>query len=122
MSTFSLPHLLNGGGGVSSGSAGRHKAAQPQFASLNRFAPKPMTASRLSVDANGSAGGARARLAAPPSKQELLMARRKTLNRNGSIARNQFRGIKKQMLETQTEMLLHTMTVSLEAAAALVVS
>lgn len=128
MSTFSLPHLLSGGGGLS-----RNKVVNQKFASLNRFgsvaghnngsipsAPMMVTTSRASLSTaptsastmaglNGSIG----MVAGPASKYEMLLARRKTLNRNGSISHNQFRGIKKQMLESQTEMILHTMTVSL---------
>lgn len=37
--------------------------------------------------------------------------RRSSLNRNGSIKHNQFRGIKKDLLEKQTNMIIHSMTV-----------
>lgn len=118
MSTFSLPHLFNGGG--------RKKAANQKYDSLNRHgnsaggsAAPSTSASRASIAAvapsfSSMAAGGRSLMAGPPSKYEQLLARRKTLNRDGSIARNQFRGIQKQMLESQTEMILHTMTVRTE--------
>lgn len=46
------------------------------------------------------------RAVAPPR-----MNRRSSLNRNGSIKHNQFRGIKKDLLERQTNMIIHSMTV-----------
>lgn len=117
MSTFSLPHLFNGGG--------RKKAANQKYDSLNRHgngaaAAPSSSASRASIAAVApsfsgmAAAGGRSMIAGPPSKYEQLLARRKTLNRDGSIARNHFRGIQKQMLESQTEMILHTMTVRTE--------
>lgn len=122
MSTFSLPHLLNGGNG-------RKKAVNQKYDSLNRYgsssggvgggAALTTSASRASIAAatpsfSSMGTGGRNLIAGPPSKYEQLLARRKTINRDGSIARNQFRGIQKQMLESQTEMLLHTMTVRTE--------
>lgn len=47
-----------------------------------------------------------------PSKiDEVLQKRLQRLNRNGSIGNLQFRGIKKEFLETQTSLMAHTMTV-----------
>lgn len=39
------------------------------------------------------------------------MNRRSSLNRNGSIKHNQFRGIRKDLLEKQTNLIIHSMTV-----------
>lgn len=112
MSTFSLPRLLNGGGGAS-----RNPVVNQKYGSLNRYASTSMAAGGKS---NGSIRPALSTISfaeedgagAGGSGFVPVAAKRKTLNRNGSIARNQFRGIKKQMLETQTSMLIHSMTVS----------
>lgn len=47
----------------------------------------------------------------PPSKFDEVLQKRQRLNRNGSIGTLQFRGIKKEFLEKQTSMILHSMTV-----------
>lgn len=120
MSTFSLPRLLNGGSG---GGASRNPVVNQKYGSLNRYASTSMAAG--GGKSNGSIRPALSTISfaeedgagAGGSGFVPVAAKRKTLNRNGSIARNQFRGIKKQMLETQTSMLIHSMTVSVWRAA-----
>lgn len=111
MSTFSLPHLLNGGG-LSKNNVVNHK-----YSSLTRY---PASRSQVStplptIISNGTSnvGTGSGTASNSNNKVDILTAKRKTLNRNGSIVRNHFRGIKKQMLESQTNLLLHSMTVSL---------
>lgn len=82
MSTFSLPRLINGGG------LSKNNVVNSKFASLNNR-PRP-------VSENFS---------------DQFM-KRKPLNRNGSIVKNQFRGIRKDYLDTQTKLIIHSMTVS----------
>lgn len=82
MSTFSLPRLINGGG------LSKNKVVNSKFASLNNR--------QRPVSANYS---------------DQFM-KRKPLNRNGSIVKNQFRGIRKDYLDTQTKLIIHSMTVS----------
>lgn len=110
MSTFSLPRLLNGGG-FSKNNVVNHK-----YASLNRYPASQSQASTPlpTIISNGASNGGAGSVTASNSKVDILAAKRRTLNRNGSIVRNQFRGIKKQMLESQTNLLLHSMTVSLD--------
>lgn len=90
MSTYSLPRLLNGGG------LSKNNVVNNKYASLNRYPNGGIKGSAISVD------------------QNYPIPKRRTLNRNGSIVRNQFRGIKKQILESQTNLLIHSMTVSVK--------
>lgn len=112
MSTFSLPRLLNGGG-LSKNNVVNHK-----YASLNRYpASRSQAVTPLpTINSNGTSdvGTGSGTATSSNNKVDILAAKRRTLNRNGSIVRNQFRGIKKQMLESQTNLLLHSMTVSLD--------
>lgn len=39
------------------------------------------------------------------------MTRRKVLNRRGSLHRNQFKGVKKELIEKNAYHIIHTMTV-----------
>lgn len=39
------------------------------------------------------------------------MARKKILNRRGSLHHNQFKGVKKELIEKQASQIIHTMTV-----------
>lgn len=82
MSTFSLPRLINGGG------LSKNKVVNSKFASLNNR-PRPVS-----------------------EQYGDQFMKRKPLNRNGSIVRNQFRGIRKDYLDTQTKLIIHSMTVS----------
>lgn len=82
MSTFSLPRLINGGG------LSRNKVVNSKFASLNNR-QRPVSAN-----------------------YDDQFSKRMPLNRHGSIARNQFRGIRKEYLDTQTNLIIHSMTVS----------
>lgn len=43
---------------------------------------------------------------------KLTMKPQKAINRNGTIARNQFRGIRRDVLESQTQRIIRSMTVS----------
>lgn len=95
MSTYSLPRLINGGG------LSKNKVVNYKYASLNRYPTNGIGDSGPAINCNGNA-----------MKTELLLSKRRTLNRNGSIVHNQFRGIKKQMLESQTNLIIHSMTVS----------
>lgn len=84
MSTLSLPRFLNGS---------TNSIVNLKFMSLNRTSPQKR-------QFNG------------PSKFDYeLIRRKKTLNRNGSIARNYFRGVKKEFLEKQTDLICHALTV-----------
>lgn len=111
MSTFSLPRLLNGGG------FSKNNVINQKYASLNRYPASRSQASTPmpTIISNGSSnvGAGSGTASNSNNKVDILSAKRRTLNRNGSIVRNQFRGIKKQMLESQTNLLLHSMTVSL---------
>lgn len=131
MSTFSLPRLLNGGG------LSKNKTINTKFFSLNRLkksatnnsingksyigssslqpipqgivADSSKASSTASIKSNGDAshcnGSVVELLPQPP--------RRQAINRKGSIVKNQFRGIKKDYLESQTNLIIHSMTVSL---------
>lgn len=39
------------------------------------------------------------------------MARKRILNRRGSLHHNQFKGVKKELIEKQASQIIHTMTV-----------
>lgn len=43
----------------------------------------------------------------------MMMKPQKSINRNGTFARNQFRGIKRDVLESQTQRIIRSMTVSI---------
>lgn len=43
----------------------------------------------------------------------LMMKPQKSINRNGTFVRNQFRGIKRDVLESQTQRIIRSMTVSI---------
>lgn len=96
MSTFSLPRLINGGG------LSRNNVINSKFSSLDRFRnrkQKPLNINGLSSTI--------------PNTSELEhLKKHPPINRNGSIYKNQFRGIKKEYLETQTNLIIHSMTVS----------
>lgn len=93
MSTFSLPRLINGGG------YSHNRTINYKYATINGRGSAPSTA-----QLNGRRQ--------PLTKFESdLLQRRKAINRNGSIARNQFRGIKTEHLEKQTTHIIHSMTV-----------
>lgn len=42
------------------------------------------------------------------------MVRRKLLNRRGSLHHNQFKGVKKELIEKHANQIIHTMTVRLK--------
>lgn len=46
------------------------------------------------------------------SDVKVTMKPQKAINRNGTIARNQFRGIRRDVLESQTQHIIRSMTVS----------
>lgn len=95
MSTFSLPRLINGGG------CSKNSSFNYKFATLN---------GRGSIPTEAQVNFKRQTL----SKCETdFLERRKAVNRRGSIARNQFRGIKGEHLERQTKKILHSLTVGL---------
>ena len=66
---------------------------------------------------NGKYASSMSRLSKVPSTTMINgdtgTLRRSQINRQGSIVHNQFRGIKKQQLDTQTDQLIHSMTVRL---------
>lgn len=47
------------------------------------------------------------------SDVKVTMRPQKAINRNGTIARNQFRGIRRDVLESQTQHIIRSMTVSI---------
>lgn len=49
------------------------------------------------------------------SDMKVTMRPQKAINRNGTIARNQFRGIRRDVLESQTQHIIRSMTVSILA-------
>lgn len=100
MSVQSLPLLVNG--------------------SSSAMAPPP----RVKENGNGIVAGKRSKkfftlptkkkvvaLERQPSVFDEALQKRQRLNRNGSIGHLQFRGIKKEFLQKQTSMILHSMTV-----------
>ena len=85
MSSLSLPRLIKNGGGYSNNPTVNHK-----YMSLNN------------------------RNTSPHSKMDYeILRKRRSLNRNGTISKNCFRGVRKDMLERQTTLICHSMTVSI---------
>lgn len=85
MSTYSLSRLINGGG------LSNNVKHNFKYGNCDKSSTLPLSIKTA---------------VAPPR-----MNRRSSLNRNGSIKHNQFRGIKKDLLERQTNMIIHSMTV-----------
>lgn len=92
MSTYSLPRLLNGGGSSS------NQTINNKFASLNRRS------------SHGPSKHERMQRQQRLNEQE-IQERRNAITRRGSIAHNQFRGIKREHLERQTTQIVHSLTV-----------
>lgn len=111
MSTFSLPRLLNGGG------LSKSSTINSKFFSLNRFKKSPpctgVNRRPVSPTPASSSGSIRSNEERPCNGD--VPSKRQTINRNGSIVKNQFRGIKKDYLESQTNLIVHSMTVSRES-------
>lgn len=91
MSTFSLPRLLNGGG------SSKNSTVNKKFATLNGRSSCPARQQQLNR---------RQRL-----DESEFIERRKAITRKGSIAHNQFRGIKREHLERHTTQIVHSLTV-----------
>lgn len=95
MSTHSLPRLCNGGGHTNNRTVNHKYATITGRGSISMIAPSENQRQTLKRCDNE------------------LMERRKAINRRGSIAENQFRGIKREHLERKTKQIIHSMTVGL---------
>jgi hypothetical protein len=93
MSSLSLNRLCNGGGESAS------RNFNWKFGKSSTL-PSKKHVPRLSIDVNNNA---------PP----VPMARRKLLNRRGSLHHNQFKGVRKELIEKHASQIVHTMTVGL---------
>lgn len=93
MSTFSLPRLCNSSG------LSNNRTVNSKFATLDS------RGARISA-----AQSAQKRQTLKRCENE-MMERRNAINRRGSIAENQFRGIKREHLERKTNQIIHSMTV-----------
>ena len=94
MSSLSLNRLCNGGG------SSKNKNFNWKFGKSSTLPSKKHVPRVPSVDQNNNA--------------PVAMSRRKILNRRGSLHHNQFKGVKKELIEKQASIIIHTMTVNLE--------
>lgn len=92
MSSLSLNRLCNGGG--ESGS----KNFNWKFGRSSTLPSKKHVPRIQPIDVNNNV---------PP----VPMTRRKLLNRRGSLHHNQFKGVRKELIEKQASQIVHTMTV-----------
>lgn len=92
MSSLSLNRLCNGGG--ESGS----KRFNFKFGKSSTLPSKKHVPKIQPIDINNNA---------PP----VPVARRKILNRRGSLHHNQFKGVRKELIERHANLIVHTMTV-----------
>lgn len=92
MSSLSLNRLCNGGG------ASKSKSFNWKFGRSSTLPSKKHVPKIIPIDLNNNA---------PP----VPMARRKILNRRGSLHHNQFKGVKKELMEKHANQIIHTMTV-----------
>lgn len=113
MSTFSLPRLLNGGG------LSKSSTINSKFFSLNRLKKSPTCTGANRRPAISSSAAASSSISIRSNEERVCNGdvpsprhQRQTINRKGSIVKNQFRGIKKDYLESQTNLIIHSMTVS----------
>lgn len=97
MSTFSLPRLINGSG------LNNNRKNNYKYGSLSN--------KRISASFAESHNPNKFFPLTRCESDQLQLERRKSINRNGTIARNQFRGIKREHLERQTKIIIHSMTV-----------
>ena len=90
MSSLSLNRLYNGKG------RNENKSFNLKFSTLptRKYIPKIQKAE---TDLNNNA--------------PVPMVRRKLLNRRGSLCHNQFKGVKKELLQRHASQIVHTMTV-----------
>lgn len=96
MSSLSLNRLSNGGGQSS------NKKFNWKFGKSSTLPIKVKQITSLSVvDVNNNG-------AAPIP---IMRRNRQILNRRGSLYHNQFKGVKKELIERQAHMIVHTMTV-----------
>lgn len=92
MSSLSLNRLCNGGG------QSKNKSFNWKFGkSLTLPSKKHVMKTRSSIDLNNNA--------------PIPMTRQKVLNRRGSLHHNQFKGVKKELMERHASLIIHTMTV-----------
>lgn len=112
MSSLSLPRLLNGGGNSN------NRTFNWKFGS-SKSATLPTKRQQLTTDINNNSNinkisnnnvGGTGNKFVPP----IPTARRKQLlNRRGSLHHNQFKGVKKEFIEKNAMLIMHTMTVCL---------
>lgn len=93
MSSLSLNRLCNGG------RESKNKNLNWKFGSSSTLPTKKHVPKIQPIDVNNNE--------APP----VAMVRRKLLNRRGSLHHNQFKGVKKEMIEKHASQIVHTMTV-----------
>jgi len=101
-SSLSLNRLCNGGGG--GGSQSKNKMFNWKFGKSSTLpTPRRVIPKALStIDINNNTNG----------DGPMPMTRRKhLLNRRGSLHHNQFKGVKKELMEKHANMIIHTMTV-----------
>lgn len=91
MSTISLSRLCNGGESSS------NKNFDHKFNTLPTKKHVPKLSTPVDIDINNNA----------PQPA----VRRKLLNRRGSLHHNQFKGVRKELIEKHASMIVHTMTV-----------
>jgi hypothetical protein len=91
MSTLSLTRLCNGGG------SSHNKNYNLKYGSLPTRKHVPKVAS-VDIDMNNNA-------------PQPTMRKRHILNKRGSLYHNQFKGVRKELIEKHANMIIHTMTV-----------
>lgn len=107
MSTFSLPRLINGGG------FSKNCVVNRKFASFKKKIGKNNCTNndvKTVVEVGNSAGLNQVNGNCFDQNNTATM-RRNPINRQGSIMKHNFRGVKKQYLESQTNLIIHSMTV-----------
>lgn len=108
MSTFSLPRFTNGTDAASD----RRRINHNKYASLNNnrksasFAESYFSTKYDMAKRDGFQPLTRC-------ESDLSKLAKTPINRNGTIAHHQFRGIKRAQLDTQTRIFLHSMTVGI---------
>lgn len=117
MSSLSLPRLLNGGGS-SNNKTFNWKFGSKKSATLPTKRQQLTTTTTTDINNNNNSNknissnnvGETSNKFVPP----IPTARRKQLlNRRGSLHHNQFKGVKKEFIEKNAMLIMHTMTVCL---------
>jgi hypothetical protein len=97
MSAFSLNRLCNGGGSSCNSFLNLKFHRNASTLPTKKHTPK------IELDINNNA-------------PQPAMRRRHLLNRRGSLHHNQFKGVKKELIEKHASLIIHTMTVNLRFA------